>query len=73
MGMILKIIGGFKRISERIIGKFKSIVDLSLVSGKLKDWRLSLSKTHLECNCRYSTSSGYQLQDPIGDEILRGK
>ena len=32
MGMILKIIGGFKRISERIIEKFKSIIDLSLVS-----------------------------------------
>ena len=66
--MGLKIIGGFKRISERII---KSIIDLSLISGKLKDWRLNLSKTHLECSCRYFTCSGYQ--DPIGDEILRGK
>ena len=71
MGIILKIIGGFKRISERIIEKFKSIIDLSLVSGKLKDWRLNLRKTLLECSCSYSTCSGYQ--DPIGDEILRGK
>ena len=34
VGIILKIIGGFKRFPERIIGRFKSIIDLSLPSRK---------------------------------------
>ena len=30
VGIISRIIGGFKEFSERIIGRFKSIIDLSL-------------------------------------------
>ena len=41
VGIILRIIGEFKNFPERIIGEFKSIIDLSLV---ITLWQSKLQK-----------------------------
>ena len=45
VGIILKIIVGFKKISGRIIGRFKSIIDLNFMTATIYTLTINM-KTH---------------------------